>query len=352
MNLGGASLRTALILGAGATRGALGEVLIKRKHVKPPLNLDFFEIASKFANADGAKSPATRRLERLKRTLKEDLLTPWPPPMETAFSLLYTAKDFPAIYAARRGRKPQPGERSELEDFLVLLADILIALDLAAAENTGYDRLAGTLGAVDTVITLNYDTALDSALFRRGWDPRTGYALLGGAKKVKWVGRRAGGLGEVPRATLLKLHGSLNWWVRGSLRSVSSVFSAKPVVVTAPRRNGQRNRLRQIIPPVFGKAFGNAHWRRLWENAFRSLCAADRIVVVGCSIVDTDFHLQALLRRVVRLRMTQGSGLKELVLVDRSRVRRRWRRALKGLGISARREFPHLEAFLTKGLGV
>lgn len=352
MKLGVSSLRTVLILGAGATRGAIGDVLVKRKHVRAPLNADFFIVAEKLAEAEGENSYVAARLRRVKRALREDLLTPWPPPMETAFSLLYTMKDFPEIYANRRGKKPAPGERHELEDFLVLLTRILAAVDRTVPEGNGYDRLASVLNESDTVITLNYDTALDSALVRRGWDPRTGYAIGGGSQKVKWYPPKGGSSLTLANVTLLKLHGSLNWWVRGSSRSVSNVFDSKPVLVTAPRRNEQAGKIRQIIPPIYGKVFAHEHWRRVWTKAFKALCEAERLVVVGCSIVETDYHLQALLRRVVKLRKTRGNVLKEVVLVDRAKIRRRWKKALRGLSMTHEIDFPRLESFLTKGLDV
>ena len=53
-------------------------------------------------------------------------------------------------------------------------------------KQTGYDRLATVLESDDVLISLNYDTMLDSALMRRGWSPKTGYRLGGGANKVRW----------------------------------------------------------------------------------------------------------------------------------------------------------------------
>lgn len=347
----GKSIRTVLFLGAGATRGAIRHVLVERKRIKPPLNSDFFKIAETYARARGFGSPAAKRLGRIKKIFKTDLPTKWPPPMETAFSLLYTAKDFPEIYASGPGPKPVAGERHELDDFVSLLFDILNALDRETKGETGYDRLAGVLEHGDTILTLNYDTTLDSALVRKGWDPRSGYALGGGSEKVKWKPLAHAKTGTASGVKLLKLHGSLNWWVRGSPSKLSDVFSKKPVVITQPRWNDKSDKIRQIIPPIYGKVFSHTHWRKLWHTAFTALCSAELLVVVGCSIVETDYHLRALLGRVVKERKKRRHKFKDVLLVDRVQIRRKWRNVLKG-ALTRHTGYKSLEAFLKKGVKV
>src|SRR5205814_876324 len=106
------------------------------------------------------------------------------------------------------------------------------------------------LGPDDAIISLNYDTLLDAALVRAGWDPKKGYGISGGARKIKWrpaasvADHRLGGV------KLLKLHGSVNWWVRGSFGKLGKLFSSKPVLITAPRKNEPARHIRQIIPPI------------------------------------------------------------------------------------------------------
>ena len=348
MEIAGKSLKTVFLLGAGATRGALPHVLVDKKRIKAPLNFDFFKVAETYARASGV-SADSKRLDRLKTIFKTELPAKWPPPMETAFSLLYTAKDFPEIYASRSGPKPDAGERREVEDFLSLMFDILAVLDRNKKGTTGYDRLAGVLEPGDALITLNYDTMLDSALLRRGWDPRSGYSLGGGSRKVKWKPVAGVGTPNARGVKLLKLHGSLNWWVKGTPGTLSNVFSMKPVVVTPPRTNSQRSKIRQIIPPIYGKVFGHPHWRRLWKAAFDALCNAAVLVVIGCSIVDTDYHLQALLRRAAKERKKHSDKFKKVILVDRVRIRRRWQKVLRGAAIQFT-GYTSFEAFLKKGV--
>lgn len=345
----GKNWTTVFLLGAGATRGAVSHVLVNRKRIKPPLNSDFFKVAATYARARGTSSADGKRLARLKRVFKEEIPFKGVPTMEEAFSLLYVAKDFPEIYRAGPGRRPSAGNRKEIEDFLQLTFSILFAIDQKSDEQTGYDRLAGKLTQEDTIISLNYDTLLDSALTRYGWSPKTGYALGGGRRKVGWKTRRINGGSNLTNVKLLKLHGSMNWYVRGSYADLSKVFEAKPVLVSGPRRNEVSGRIRQIVPPIYGKIFEHNHWRQLWSRAFQALCKAEALVVIGCSLIDTDFHLRAMLSRVVRYRKKDRNLFKRTIVVAGTKVQHKWQKALRG-SYKSTTGYPKFEQFLRKEL--
>ena len=349
MRIADKNLKTVFILGAGATRGAIKHVVLNQKRIKPPLNADFFKVAETYAKAKGKSSVEAKRFARLKRVFKEEIPMKGLPTMEEAFSLLYIAKDFPDIYMGGPGKKPAPGNRREIEDFLYLTFDILAVLDRSANHETGYDRLADKLGPSDAIISLNYDTLFDSALVRRGWDPKTGYKLGGGKTKVEWKPLQSDDTAHVTKVSLLKLHGSINWFVRGSYASLSKVFSSKPVLVSGPRRNEIGGHIRQIVPPIYGKIFEHDHWRKLWKEAFKELCEAELFVVIGCSLIDTDFHLRALLSRVVKHRKETQQPFKRAILVSDTKTRRKWQKALKG-SYKATTGFPSFEMFLKKEL--
>jgi len=341
--------KTAFLMGAGASRGAIGHVILNRKRLKPPLNGDFFQVADTYARAKGAGSADGKRLRRLRRVFKTDLPTKGMPTMEEAFSLLYIAKDFPGIYGTGPGRKPRAGERQEIEDFLRLAFGIFAALDQESEKGTAYDRLAKMLSPGDTIITLNYDTLMDSALVRRGWDPAVGYCLTGGKRKVQWAPQRKPPDANMAKVSLLKLHGSVNWYVRGSFGNLARVFDRKPSKVSAPRKNEMKGHIRQIIPPIYGKFFGHAQWQQLWTKAHGALLDADILVVIGCSLIDTDFHLRALLSRIGKSRKQHGQLFKRVFLVDRVTVRRKWAKALKGC-FRACSDSSTFERFLRKEL--
>jgi hypothetical protein len=340
---------TVFMLGAGATRGALSHVILNGKRIRPPLNGDFFKVAETYSRAKGKKSADVKRVSKLLRVFKNEIPIKGKPTMEEAFSLLYIAKDFPEIYKGGPGRKRKAGVHKEVKDFLQLTFSILAIIDRKSPNETGYDRLARKLGPTDTVITLNYDTVFDSALSRHGWDPKTGYALGGGNRKVAWRPERVDGSINIAGVRLLKLHGSTNWYVRGSYSKPSKVFTSKPVLVSGPRQNEIRGYIRQIVPPIYGKIFEHDHWRNLWTQAYKRLCEAKILVVIGCSLIDTDFHLRALLSRVVRNRKTRGSPLKRAIFVAGTKTRRKWQRSMRG-SYKEMTGYPNFEQFLRKEL--
>src|ERR1700687_1635407 len=98
-----------------------------------------------------------------------------------------------------------------------------------------------------------------------------------------------------------------------------------------PRTNEFQSFVRQIVPPVYGKFFGHRHWRTLWTEAHEALLEAEVIVVIGCSLVDTDFHLTGMLSHAITRRKREHSPFRTAVVVDRGiRVRRKWLRLLTG----------------------
>jgi len=348
MHIRGKDSKTVFILGAGATRGAVHHVLLKKKRLQPPLNSDFFKIAHTYARSQGANSADTKRLERLNHFFHEYLpVKQQNLDMETAFSLLFMAKDFPQIYGAKQGRRRTAGEFPEIEDFLRLTFNILTTIDRFSSPPTAYDRLVSRIGPLDTFITLNYDTLLDSALIRRGWNPETGYCVRGSKRKVNWRPNEDSIDPSLKKVRLLKLHGSVNWFVRGSFSDLSAVFSKKPTLVWNPRKSEIQGHIRQIVPPIYGKFFGHDHWREIWAEAYKLLCESDILVVIGCSLVDTDFHLRALLARVSKSRKEEKGLFKRAIFVDRSRVRRKWARVLKG-SFLCKSEYTNFEGFLKK----
>jgi hypothetical protein len=345
----GHSHRTVFILGAGATRGAVRHVLINNKRLRPPLNRDFFDVADTFVRSHDHKPAIAERLARVKKVFVDEFPTrgKWPLPMETAFSLLYVSKDFPEIYASRTGRRRSAGARKEIEDFLRLTFGILSAIEVHATDTNHYARLVSVMQPEDTIITLNYDTLLDSELIRAGWNPHFGYDLLGSSRKLKWQMIRPTWRPHLNGVRLLKLHGSLNWYIKGSYGRINKVFDAKPTKVLLskrPRINELDGHIRQIVPPIYGKFFNNPHWRGLWQRAYEALVQADLIVVIGCSLSDTDFHLTGMLSHAIMEKKRVNKKFVRSILVDSVKTRRRWGALLKGC-VNGKVSFRRFEQF-------
>jgi NAD-dependent SIR2 family protein deacetylase len=321
----GKDYKTVFILGAGATRGAIKHVLLNGKRLKPPLNSDFFKVAETYARA--SKTANKNRLMRLKKFFK-DGLSEKNLSMEDAFSILYIAKNLQNIYAAKRGPRRETGDLKEIEDFLQLAFGIFAALDQNYTDSNNYDKLVEKLTENDTIISLNYDTLLDSALHRHGWNPQRGYCLTGTKNKIKWKSLRTDQVRyNLSNVNLLKLHGSVNWFVKGTFKNLQKVFENKPAKVTEPRKNEISGYIRQIIPPIFGKFFNHKHWESLWGKAYEALKEAEVFVIIGNSLINTDFHLRALLGRMKNARK---NSFKYLILVDKTRIRNKWLKVLKG----------------------
>jgi hypothetical protein len=350
----GTTRRTVFILGAGATRGAFRHVVVNRKRIHAPINRDFFKVAERFVRARGPNEGLQRRYKRIRKVFRDEFPTRgrWPIPMEEAFSLLYVSKDFPEIYVARRGRRRIAGARREIEDFLRLTFGILSAIEERVPPDNLYTALVSSLQPGDTLLTLNYDTLLDSALVNAGWDPTTGYDLIAGRAKITWTRRKPAPSKTLEDVKLLKLHGSLNWYVRGSFKKLSRIFETKPTKVLIsehPRTNEHSGLVRQIVPPIYGKFFAHRHWRRLWGAAHAALVDAEALVIIGCSLVPTDFHLSGMLSHAIKQRKSDNNPFELVAAVDRARIRRKWLTVVRGC-FRRNLEYPNFSQFAGRQL--
>lgn len=115
---------------------------------------------------------------------------------------------------------------------------------------------------------------------------------------------------------LLKMHGSANW-IRcpncnrlftgiGSTDSIWDLY----VFPRACRHCCSSGKAEEVtrtpnlepffISPTYLKVFSNAHIQMTWYNAHVELQEADKVVFVGYSLPEADYHLRTLLRRSIR----------------------------------------------------
>ena len=179
--------------------------------------------------------------------------------------------------------------REELLDFIhEFIGETCEERQPDAPDHGLYQRLLEQLpGDRVSLISLNYDTLLDMAIYRRGLKPDYGLDFL--------VHPEAPAASE-PTIKLFKLHGSLNWGycpsclmtvftperrIQASLRCAycGSLFSAL------------------IIPPSPLKVPPSPFLSALWKKAEWELAQAREIVFIGYSLSDADANIRYLLFR-------------------------------------------------------
>jgi len=352
VRIGAREHRSVILLGAGATRGAYQG--IGPAKIRPPLNADFFKVARKFvASAHGSayRGPFRRIHTFIEREMR--LRRSEEPTMEQVFNVLFISKDMPKIFS-QGGRPREAGFRREIKDFLRLVVGVLRYIQENPRHPLNVNHhawLVQHLDPGDTLISLNYDTLMDNALIREGWDPRIGYGFNARHKVRHNPPAPTGGalvnLGDV---LLIKPHGSLNWYAKGTITSYESVLLNRPpsriIVSDVPRAYDivAQRLVRFFIPPLYAKFFANRFWRALWDTAFRRLTEADSLVIIGCSLIESDFHLRAIVGRALAKRREQFS---QVIRVDRSEeVQRRLKQFLRGRSKSGFVTFPTFTDFV------
>jgi hypothetical protein len=145
-------------------------------------------------------------------------------------------------------------------------------------------------GDAVSIITFNYDCALDFALTR--WDVQVDYCINGASAA------------RIQSVDVLKLHGSLNWSSENSPGGSSSAIRVDEIVVGSPfftrpvfgLNDGYRLRLSRapgysepvIVPPTWDKAKDRGLMRPVWRAAARHLFEAENIIICGFSLPATD----------------------------------------------------------------
>ncbi len=255
-----------IILGAGATRGALQGTRSPR--VYPPLNGDYFKILNKFILTKEGQKIKTA-YERLRNFIEYEIgqkgvkqLT-----MEEVFNVLFISKDLPEIFHKGRGRKRTKGYRQEVKDFISLLIRVFhfVQANAANRDNLQHHKIiADSLSDHDVIMTLNYDTLMDNALALSGWNPTRGYGFK--ANVLFEISKPKKYSTKLKNVLLLKPHGSFNWFAKGNFDNLESVLVKRPVskivLSTLPRlyENNQKNLVRFFVPPLYTKFFKNKLW--------------------------------------------------------------------------------------------
>lgn len=314
--------KSLLILGAGASRGALCGTFSPR--IQPPLNRDFFPILSKFVQTEDGKKHI-KAFKRLNHFLERETRQKGHeyPTMEEAFNVLFISKDLPYIFSKGRGRKREKGFRREVIDFLSLLIQVFrfVQINCNHRDNMKHHEIiAQALQSDDTVMTLNYDTLMDNALVDAGWNPHNGYGFS--AKVIYEKKKRKDFSRSLKGVKLLKPHGSFNWFAKGSFHKLEQTLEKRPVsevqITKLPKLYDSREKrlVRFFIPPLYAKFFKNRFWANLWTQTYIAARDAEALIIVGCSLIASDYHLRAILSKAITDRKIK---LKKLIIADPSR---------------------------------
>lgn len=210
-----------------------------------------------------------------------------------------------------------------------------------------YIVLAGILNDGDTVITLNYDLFLDIAIaamyskygrmdegapFRVTYG--TDYLNISSDGDYYSKGPLHAPPNDEPplkhpQATILKLHGSLNWafcsscktllmteWTPisristhlNSLQSLDTDFKSKHLCCSHFTLESL------IVPPTWMKDYDNPVLRTLWQKAVAQLQFADEIVFLGYSFSEVDFQFRYLFSRALHMR--HGKPWRRITVVN------------------------------------
>ena len=198
-----------------------------------------------------------------------------------------------------RGRPPANRYRQMRSDFLQVLAALL---DESVGRNpmcNYHKSLVNGMSNEDAILSLNYDWVIDHSLKTYGkgkWNPRKGYGVPVYTRGRRGAGTRywayesdSGPMYSNKSISLLKLHGSMNWF-------------PVPLDRTPPRLElrtrwwHQRGDLRfEIAPPEWNKPTRSGVYVPVWRRARKALREAKGLLFIGYSLPETDLPVQALL---------------------------------------------------------
>jgi NAD-dependent SIR2 family protein deacetylase len=297
--------KVVVVLGAGAS---ISEMLTTEQHPLPPTDANFLEIARDCANA---------KYEEMEAAFHElwNGNEPWPlkyQKMEALFSSAYLR-----VQQSSGTSKEGRAARRLYDSLVEMLRDTL-------SDTTGKARPHQHLQFLSSIANRN-PKSLQIVSFN--YDVLADRALLEGARQGVWNWSHTDGYGfkptnqPTPRAEsdlkLLKLHGSMNWYIPTPGRTRANVYVKKtPVYVPNPASNpeavawqrrqhhhGHSNRpiFPLMVPPVFEK--GNqivGVLQNVWSQASKVLREASIVYVWGYSLPQTDYHAEVLFAQNAR----------------------------------------------------
>lgn len=303
-----------LLLGAGATRGALD-----RGSPLPPLDQDFFETAGQISGR-GTKRLATRVIG--------DVFQLYGRVSGIGLEQYFRDIETRAIIGsfAKTKNKPKDWKRRQ-RDLEELIRRVLLhstcdfeKSPASVLRSRVHEGVLSHLRPRDTVITFNYDTMVEETLASSAlyWDPGDGYGVDAGGVTHEWAnGWRARRKAEQQKKSeilVLKLHGSVNW----TLYKTNKIRLKPRPYVVRPKNGAPVFDKCSILPPGWQKRVDKNPYRRIWREARLRIESCSSLAVVGYSLPDADLLAKALFAEVSRLRAARRNYLRYLYVADPS----------------------------------
>jgi SIR2-like domain len=317
------------VLGAGATRGAEFVNPVENPCL-PPLDVDFYAQLQRIANP---------KHQDTVRDVIKDTVELFGNNFQVSMEMVFTTLEHTARMVDTTGENKE-FNRNALEKKRQSLKQAIAATleeSMCGGQRVGkkckyHQVLVKTMKAEDSIITFNYDCLIDETLRECGsgiWNPRYGYGLNLGKGRRNLVGHENWQPKEPATkdktVSLYKLHGSLHFWVQGK------EGEEKVSLKNRPYTKQNRNQRFTIIPPESDKRYDRGVFKRIWQQAARTLHGARHLVIIGYSFPVTDSHSNALFRISVG-----RDKLESLVLVNPDREARRRAREVLKRGLSSK----------------
>jgi len=181
------------------------------------------------------------------------------------------------------------------DDLLIAVREFFFDVESHRSEETAYDRFARhRVSPNDTLITFNYDVALDRALAGAGtWDIGWGYGFPI--------------FTERPRSplTLFKLHGSVNWFAAPMQSAPPPLMFPRDLELLGYKNLRDRrigtggsaafNQGTVILPDSNKQFYWENLWQPLWGCAAERLRGVQEVFIHGYSMPSADARACGLL---------------------------------------------------------
>lgn len=294
-----------LVLGAGAS---ISEMAQTQQSPLPPTDANFLDIARNCASAK------YNEMEEAFHSVWNGN-EPWPLKYQRMEALFSSA--FLRVQQTTGTSKEGKAARLLYDRLVEMLRDTLSDTTGKARPTQHLSLLSALIDATPsslTIISFNYDVLADRALLR-------------GARNGLWNWAHSDGYGFKPNqqpnpkqpstVRLLKLHGSMNWYIPTPGRSRASVYAKNtPIYIPKPAANqhaaawqrrqhrlghGKRRVFPLMVPPVFEKGTQiHGVLQEVWEQANVALGRATMVYVWGYSLPPTDYHAEMLFAQCAR----------------------------------------------------